>query len=88
MFGGLSSLLANFVGDGIISYYNGLISSHLETPANGQAVIFLTGLLEVFISEISFCQQYQTVLYLTLPYPISLFCVFVFVYYMSYNDLQ
>ena len=28
--------------------------SHLETPANGQAVVFLTGLLEVFISEISF----------------------------------
>ena len=26
---------------------------HLDPPANGQAVIFLTGLLEVFISEIS-----------------------------------
>ena len=28
-------------------------SSHLDSPANGQGVIFLTGLLEFFISEIS-----------------------------------
>ena len=27
--------------------------SHLDPPANGQAVIFLTGLLEVFYSELS-----------------------------------
>ena len=27
--------------------------SHLDPPANGQAVIYLTGLLEVFISELS-----------------------------------
>ena len=27
--------------------------SHLDPPANGQAVIHLTGLLEVFISELS-----------------------------------
>ena len=32
---------------------------HLETPANGQAVIILTGLLEVFISKISSWQQYR-----------------------------
>jgi len=25
--------------------------SHLDPPANGQAVVYLTGLLEVFISE-------------------------------------
>ena len=25
--------------------------SHLDPPANGQAVIYLTGLLQVFISE-------------------------------------
>ena len=47
----------------IVSLEEGLTKkSHLETPANGQAVIFLTGLLEVFISEISFWQQYQTTL--------------------------
>ena len=27
--------------------------SHLDPPANGQAVIFLKGLLEVFYSELS-----------------------------------
>ena len=44
----------------ILSLY---LSSHLETPANGQAVVFLTGLLEVFISEISlFWEQYRTTL--------------------------
>ena len=42
--------------------------SHLETPANGQAVVFLTGLLEVFISEISFWQQYRTTLSVIKPY--------------------
>ena len=26
-------------------------ASHLDPPANGQAIIYLTGLLEVFISE-------------------------------------
>ena len=26
-------------------------ASHLDPPANGQAVVYLTGLLEVFISE-------------------------------------
>ena len=30
-----------------------LKASHLDPPANGQAVIYLTGLLEVFISESS-----------------------------------
>ena len=39
-----------------------LSTGHLETPVNGQAVVYLTGLLEVFISEISFWQQYRTVL--------------------------
>ena len=29
------------------------IFSHLDPPANGQAVIFLKGLLEVFYSELS-----------------------------------
>ena len=28
-----------------------LYFSHLDPPANGQAVVYLTGLLEVFISE-------------------------------------
>ena len=32
---------------------NYLLSSHLDPPANGQAVFYLTGLLEVFISELS-----------------------------------
>ena len=44
------------------------VTSHLETPANGQAVVFLTGLLEVFISEISFRQQYRTTLSVIKPY--------------------
>ena len=35
------------------SLLNCLLSSHLDPPANGQAVIYLTGLLEVFISELS-----------------------------------
>ena len=43
-------------------------SSHLETPDNGQAVVFWTGLLEVFISEISFWQQYRTTLSVIKPY--------------------
>ena len=30
-----------------------LFSSHLDPPANGQEVIFLKGLLEVFYSELS-----------------------------------
>ena len=42
--------------------------SHLETPANGQAVVLLTGLLEVFISEILFWQQYRTTLSVIKPY--------------------
>ena len=29
-----------------------IMISHLDPPANGQAVIHLTGLLEVFISEL------------------------------------
>ena len=37
-------------------------TSHLDLPANGHAVVFFTGLLEVFLSE-SWCwQQYQTTL--------------------------
>ena len=28
------------------------MASHIDPPANGQAVIHLTGLLEVFISEL------------------------------------
>ena len=28
-----------------------ILTSHLDPPANGQAVVYLTGLLEVFISE-------------------------------------
>ena len=41
--------------------------SHLDPPANGQAVIFLTGLLEVFISEYQFWQQYRTTLSVIKP---------------------
>ena len=37
----------------------GRIKSHLETQANGQAVVFLKGLLKVLISEISFCQSIE-----------------------------
>ena len=33
---------------------------HLETPDIGQAVIVLTWLLEVFISEIKLWKQYRT----------------------------
>ena len=43
------------------------MGSHLETLANGQAVVFLTGLLEVFISEISYWQQYRTTLSVIKP---------------------
>ena len=43
-------------------WYFQYISDHLETPANGQAAVFLTGWLEAFISEISFWQQYGTTL--------------------------
>ena len=32
---------------------NGQLFGHLDPSANGQAVIHLTGLLEVFISELS-----------------------------------
>ena len=50
-----------------IPVYNFLFS-HFETPANGQALIFLTGLLEVFISEISLVwQQYRTTLSVIKP---------------------
>ena len=45
-----------------------ITTSHLNPPANGQAVVFLTGLLEVFISEISlFWQQYRTTLSVIKP---------------------
>ena len=36
-----------------------LTLSHLDPPANGQAVIFLTGLLEVFILNYEIWQQYH-----------------------------
>ena len=36
-----------------VSLKNVQFISHLDPPANGQAVIYLTGLLEVFISELS-----------------------------------
>ena len=48
-------------GSSIPRWYH-LLSSHLETPANGQALVFLTGLLEVSISEISYWQQYRITL--------------------------
>ena len=35
---------------------------HLETPDIGQAVIVLTWLLEVFISEIKLWKQYRTLM--------------------------
>ena len=35
------------------SFHMTIMISHLDPPANGQAVIYLTGLLEVFISESS-----------------------------------
>ena len=37
----------------ILLRFNVICVSHLDPPANGQAVIHLTGLLEVFISELS-----------------------------------
>ena len=33
------------------SQRSNLLASHLDPPANGQAVVYLTGLLEIFISE-------------------------------------
>ena len=53
---------------------------HLDPPANGQAVIFLAGLLEVFIFLIRLWQQYQTIPYqdIKLCHKIKLAsCVFV-----------
>ena len=35
----------------ILDIMKSIFPSHLDPPANGQAVIYLTGLLEVFISE-------------------------------------
>ena len=37
--------------DGVFVTLSNFSDGHLDPPANGQAVIYLTGLLEVFISE-------------------------------------
>ena len=65
--------LLRFVFEYLFVFLNLFQFSHLETPANGQAVVFLTGLLEVFISEISlFSQQYRTIFQFVFPRPIWL----------------
>ena len=70
--GNISSCVINIVFGSLFCKFPNVVFacrkiSHLEIPANGQAKIILTELLEVFISEISLWKQYQTPLSVIKP---------------------